>query len=233
MTLAFQVLDAVPEPYAATPTLILRLRVTDDSDRPVSAIALRAQVRIEPQRRQYTNEEAAGLVDQFGSRERWRDTLRPFLWVHATAMLRGFSGELEFDLPIACTYDLEVIGTKYLHALRDGEVPLALLFSGTAFRPDDTNGLGVEQIPWHLEANYRLPVAVWRAVMDRFFPNSGWLRLDRDTLDALIRYRSEHGLISWETTVDRLLAAVGSTVTGPTVARPTLAPPTLADGARR
>jgi hypothetical protein len=212
MTLAFSVLDAVPQPYAATPTLLFRLRVTDDGGTPVSAVALRAQIRIEPQRRPYTDDEAAGLVDQFGGRERWRDTLRPYLWTHATAMLRGFSGDLEFDLPVACTYDLEVSGTKYLHALREGDVPLTLLFSGTVFRPGpERGGLGVEQIPWHLEASYPLPIVVWRDLMDRFFPNSGWLRLHRDTLDALVRYRSEHGLISWDATVERLLtdAATG------------------------
>ena len=41
------------------------------------------------------------------------------------------------------------------------------------------------------EARYRLPVAVWRELMDRYFPNSGWLRLDRDTLDALQRFKAE------------------------------------------
>lgn len=207
MTLSFTVLDVTPEPYAATPTLLFRLRVTDDAEPPISAVALRAQIRIEPQRRDYSDSEAAGLIDQFGGRERWRDTLRPYLWVHAGAMLPGFSGDLEFDLPVPCTYDLEVTGTKYLHALRAGEVPLALLFSGTVFRPGgEVLGLGVEQIPWHLEASYRLPVAVWRALMDRYFPGSGWIRFDRDTLDQLLRYRSERGLISWESTVDRLLA---------------------------
>jgi hypothetical protein len=214
MTFAFSVLDAVPERFAAVPTLVLRLRVTDDAGLAgsvgVSAIALRAQIRIEPQRRQYTDDEASRLTDQFGGRERWRDTLRPFLWTHVTAMVRGFEGDLEFDLPVTCTYDLEVTGTPYLHALRDGDIPLSLLFSGTAFRPGGgTGGLGVEQIPWHLEASYLLPVAVWRQLMDRYFPNGGWLRLDRDTLDALIRYRSERGLISWDSTMSHLLDAAG------------------------
>jgi Family of unknown function (DUF6084) len=207
MTLAFSVLDALPEPYAAVPTLVFRMRVADDSGEPVSAVALRTQLRIEPQRRAYTDDEAAGLVDQFGGRARWQETLRPFLWTHAAATLRGFSDDLEFDLPVPCTYDLEVIGTKYLHALRDGDVPVALLFSGTLFRPGSgASGFGVEQVPWHLEASYRLPVAVWRAVMDQYFPDSGWLRLSRDTLDALIRYRSEHGLTTWDATIERLFS---------------------------
>ncbi|HVC82418.1 MAG TPA: DUF6084 family protein [Chloroflexota bacterium] len=28
------------------------------------------------------------------------------------------------EVPIACTYDLKVAGTKYFHALEDGEIPL-------------------------------------------------------------------------------------------------------------
>jgi hypothetical protein len=43
--------------------------------------------------------------------------------------------------------------------------------------------------------------------MDRFFPNSGWIRLDRETLDALTRYRTDRGLTSWEQTLGALLPA--------------------------
>ncbi|HSP38687.1 MAG TPA: DUF6084 family protein [Frankiaceae bacterium] len=220
MTLEISVLDVLPEPFAAVPTLIFRLRVTDDGAVPVSAIALRAQIQIQPQRRQYTDDEAALLTDQFGGRQRWRDTLRPFLWTHASTMVRGFTGDLEFDLPVPCTYDLEVTGTPYLHALRQGEIPLELLFSGTAFRPaGSSGGLGVEQIPWHLQATHQLPVAVWRALMDRFFPHAAWLRLDRDTVDALIRYRTERGLISSDAAVLQLLdgASAEAAAAGPTV----------------
>lgn len=48
---------------------------------------------------------------------------------------------------------------------------------------------------------------VWRALMDRYFPNSGWIRLDRDSLDALSRFKSERGLTTWEETVRELLDA--------------------------
>ena len=47
---------------------------------------------------------------------------------------------------------------------------------------------------WHEEASFRLPVAVWREMMDLYFPNSGWLLLSRDTLDALTRYKAERAL---------------------------------------
>ena len=43
--------------------------------------------------------------------------------------------------------------------------------------------------------------------MDEHFPGTGWLRLDRDTLAALTRYKAEHGLTTWDSVVDHLLAS--------------------------
>ena len=80
--------------------------------RAVHAIALRCQVRIEPQRRRYSDDEAAGLVDLFGGRERWFDTLKPFMWMQAGTMVQGFTGSTEVDLPLPCTYDFEVAGVE-------------------------------------------------------------------------------------------------------------------------
>ena len=205
--LAFSVLDVVPEPYGAAPTLLFRIRLTESTGATVHAAVLRAQIQIEPQRRGYGDGERDGLTDLFGTPDRWRSTVRPFLWTHATTTVRGFTGDIEFDLPVPCTYDFEVAAAKYLHALRDGEVPLLVLFSGTVFTRGST-GFGVEQVPWHLEAAYRMPVRVWRELMDAYFPGGGWIRLDRDTLDALARYRSARGLTSWEQALGELLAGV-------------------------
>ena len=58
----FAVLDVAPEPYAVTPVLIARVGIAAVGDEPVHAIALRCQVRIEPLRRGYSDDEAAGLV---------------------------------------------------------------------------------------------------------------------------------------------------------------------------
>jgi hypothetical protein len=43
--------------------------------------------------------------------------------------------------------------------------------------------------------------------MDQHFPGSGWLRLSRDVLTELTRYKAEHGLTSWDSVVERLLSA--------------------------
>ena len=112
-------------------------------------------------------------------------------------------------MPVACTYDFEVGAAKYLHALSDGEVPMLLLFSGTAFRRTDDGRFEVEQVPWSLESRYRVPVAVWRELMDRFFPGGGWIRLHRDTLDALQRFKARGALPTWEATFAALLKQAG------------------------
>jgi Family of unknown function (DUF6084) len=206
--LRFSVLDIAAEPYAVVPTLVARLRVEETTGEPVHALALRCQVRIEPQRRRYDEDEEAGLLDLFGPRERWADTLKPFLWMHTTAMVPGFVSATEVELPLPCTYDFEVSGAKYLQALRDGEIPLVLLFSGTVFTRG-SNGFGVTQIPWDRETTHRLPVAVWRGVMDHYFPGTQWLRLERDTVQALAHYKSARGLTTWEETFATLLADAG------------------------
>ena len=205
----FTVLDVVAEPYAVAPQLTARLRVEETTGQRVHAIALRCQVRIEPQRRTYDGAEQDGLSGLFGTRDRWTDTLRPFLWMQCNTTVQGFTGCAETDLALPCTYDLDVIGTRYLHALGAGDVPLNLLFSGTVFTRGHT-GFGVEQIPWNCEARYRMPVTVWRAMIESYFPNTGWLRMDAGVLARLAAYRARHGLTSWEETVEKLLGEAAS-----------------------
>ncbi|MEU1522551.1 DUF6084 family protein [Nocardia rhamnosiphila] len=201
----FAVLEIAPQPYSAAPILSARVGIASLSDEPVHAIALRAQVRIQPSRRRYSDEEGAGLSDLFGARDRWRDTQRSFLWMHCATMVPGFSGGAEVDMPMPCTYDFEVTGSKYLHALRQGSVPLLFLFSGTVFIKG-SGGFAIQQIPWDREDTFDMPVAVWQELMSAHFPNTGWVRLHRDTLDELAAYKSGHGLLGFDDAVTRLLA---------------------------
>ncbi|HEX5145322.1 MAG TPA: DUF6084 family protein [Mycobacterium sp.] len=205
-TTTFSVVDIAPEPYAITPVLIARIAVTDTGVEPVHAIALRCQIRVEPLRRGYTDEEAVGLADLFGPRERWATTQHTFLWQHAAAMVPGFSGSAEFALPLPCTYDIEVTGAKYLHALRDGAVQLQFLFSGTIFRRGNT-GFAVQQVSWDCEARYDLPVSVWRDLIAAHYPDSGFVRLHHDTVRALADYKSALGLLDVDDAVRHLLRA--------------------------
>jgi hypothetical protein len=207
-SLAFDVVGARPEAHAAVPTLVLRLRVAETTGVAVHAVALRCQIRIEPQRRRYDADEEDRLYELFGETPQWGDALRPFLWTHVATTIGSFTGSTEVDLPVECSYDFEVAAAKYLHALGDGEIPLVLLFSGTVFTSGDT-GFAAQPVAWDAEASFRLPVAVWRAVMDLYFPNSGWLRLGRDTLDALQRYKATQALPTWDQAIERLLKDAG------------------------
>jgi len=170
----------------------------------VHSLALRAQVRIEPNRREYGPRERERLLELFGEPARWGETLRSFVWAHLSAVWPGFTGRARFDLALPVTYDFEVAATKYLHALQDGGVPLRLLFSGTVFEAGP-GGIQVGFVPWNLEATCELPVEMWRKVMDEYFPNSGWLRLHRETLDDLLSFKAERALSSWDDVIAALL----------------------------
>ena len=103
------------------------------------------------------------------------------------------------------TYDLDIGSTRYFAGLEAGEVPLLLLFSGTVFGSADGK-LQVQQVPWSKEAAYRLPVSVWREAIDAHFPNSAWIKMSRQTLDELQRFKTRHALPTWDATVCELLA---------------------------
>lgn len=205
--LVFDCLGARSDPYAAGPTLAFRLRIAEVTGERIHALALRTQFRIEPQKRRYTDAEASALDGLFGDRSRWAQTQHPLQFAEVAVMVPSFAGSIEVDVPVPCTYDLEIAATSYFHALDDGDIPLVLLFSGTVIARGDT-GFSVTRVPWHKQASCRVPASEWRAMMDRFFPNSGWLRLDVATLEALADYKNARALPTWDRTVDALLAEV-------------------------
>jgi Family of unknown function (DUF6084) len=202
--LRFACTGSRPEPHAAGPALQLDLRVEDGTGRRVHAVALRVQIRIDPRPRRYSAEETARLTDLFGEPNRWGDTLQPLQLATVPVLTPSFTNSTTVAVNVPLTYDLDIAAARYLHGLDDGEIPLILLFSGTMFYAGDT-GVQLGLVPWHEEAEHRLPVAVWRAAMDEHFPGSGWVRLRRDTLDRLAAFRSAHTLLSWDDAVERLL----------------------------
>ena len=191
--------------YAATPTLSFAVTITESSGVPVHAIALRCQIRIEPQRRRYSATEAKRLHDLFGDTSRWADTVKPIQLAIVTTMVPAFTALTEIEVQMPCTYDLEVASARYLQALDDGTIPLLLLFSGTVFLAQG-NGYSVELVPWSSEASFRMPVSVWQDVVNLHFPGSAWLRCRRETLDALSAFKAERALPTWDATLGALLA---------------------------
>jgi hypothetical protein len=201
----FDCVGARAEPYALAPTLTFAVRIAELTGAVVHAVALRCQLRIEPQRRRYTPTEGERLYDLFDHPSRWTDTLKPIQFATVSTMVPAFTGSAEVDLQVPCGYDLEVAATRYFHGLDEGTVPLLMLYSGTVFLKDG-NGFTIEPVPWSAESTYRLPVAVWREMVDQYFPNSGWIRCGRETLDALGRFKSQHALPTWDSAIEALLA---------------------------
>ena len=204
--LSFEVVGAEVPLYAAVPTLIFKLRVTNaDAQEPIHSVTLRSQVQLAVTRRRYSPAAQAQLLEVFGEPERWGETLRSLLWTHVNAVVPQFTGSVIIDLPIACTYDFEVVATKYFNALGDGEVPLLFLFSGTVFYENEEGNLQAGQISWTKESTYRFPITVWQEMMARYYPNSTYIRLHKDIFDRLYQYKATHGLPTWEDVIGRLL----------------------------
>ena len=212
--LVFDCVGAHAERYAVAPSMSLTLRIAETTGVKVDAIALRCQIRIEPTRRRYSDAEAERLNDLFGDTQRWADTLKPLQFTTVSLMVPGFTGSTELDLPVMLSYDLEIGSTRYFAGLEEGEVPLLLLFSGTVFSSPGGR-LQVQQVPWSKEASYRLPVGVWREAIEAHFPNSAWIRMSLQTLDALQQFKTRQALPTWDATITALLKQAGDEAEGP------------------
>lgn len=210
-SLDFEVLGARALPYAAVPTIMFSIRATEVSGDYVHACALRAQIMIEPQKRNYNSDEHERLYELFDEPKRWGQTLKPFLWTHTGVVVPRFDGTTEFDLPMVCTYDFEVAGNKYLHSVRDGDIPLQFLFSGTFFTNGE-NGFAAEPVGWNKDRSFKMPAKVWREAMDHYFPNSGWIRARKETIDLLTKYKVSRALPTWEDAIEALLKQAGEDV---------------------
>jgi hypothetical protein len=205
--LNFQIEGVAATPFAATPLLSFRLRVTDgNSDEIIHSVVLRAQIQIEVTRRRYSPEEQANLRDLFGEPDRWGTTLRNMLWTHAALTIPSFQNQTRAELPVPCTFDFSVGATKYFHGLAAGDVPLNFLFSGTVFYQMPDGSLQVAPISWEKESKFKLPLSVWKNVIDTYYPNTAWLCLRRDAFERLYQYKVQRGIPSWEGVVERILA---------------------------
>jgi hypothetical protein len=203
--LDFRVTSAAAVPFAAAPTLSFRLRVANaNREGVIHAMALRAQIQIEVTRRHYTAEEQARLRDLFGEPSRWGQTLKTMLWTHVAVNVPPFQGETAVDIPVPCTFDFNVATTKYFHGLHEGDLPLNFLFSGTVFYRGEPEELQVAPISWEKEAKFRLPLKIWKQMIDEYYPNTAWLCLRRDAFERLYEYKVRNGIPTWEEVIERL-----------------------------
>jgi len=205
--LDFRIEGAEVQEFAAVPSLSFGLRIENLEDEPIRSVALNTQVRIAARQRHYEETEQDRLRELFGDPSGWGGTLRSLLWTHNVLQIPRFSGSTVVDLPVTCTYDLEVVATKYFYALEGGEVPLEFLFSGTVFYAAEGGLLQTARISWEKEAEFSMPVRLWKEMMDHYFPNSAYVRLRKDAFDELYDYKVRNGLPTWEAAVESLLRA--------------------------
>ena len=194
-----------PVRHATAPMLALDLQVSEPTGRQVYMIALRIQLMIEPARRRYDDATRERLAELFGAPERWATTTRSLVWAHLDVLVPAFTGQTTVAIPLACGYDLEVAASKYLYALPDGEAPLALHFSGTVYYRGDDGGLQMVLVPWNRSIDFRMPVSVWRETVEHYYPNTTWVAVRSQTLDALQREKLRRGLATLDDCVRALL----------------------------
>jgi hypothetical protein len=205
--LSITVQQAASVPFAVAPTLAFILQIENsDPSEVIHTVVLRCQIQIEVARRRYTTEDQERLSDLFGSPDRWGETLRSMLWTEAHAVVPAFQRSASVQMQVPCTFDFNVAGcTRYFAGISDGEVPLCLTFGGTVFYE---NREGLVQVASNFpekETRFRLPISVWREMMDHYYPNMAWLCLRRDAFNRLYDFKRSRRLATWEETIDQIL----------------------------
>jgi hypothetical protein len=207
--LRFAIASAEPVQNAAAPLLAFKLQLTNvPAEEIIHTVALRVQIQLEVTRRKYDSGEQARLQDLFGEPDRWGQTLRNMLWTHTSMVVPRFTGSTMVDLQVPCTFDFNVAATKYFHGVTGGDLPLCFQFSGTVFYQGNDQTLQVAPISWDKESKYRLPVKVWKNLIDVYYPNSAWLALQRDTFEKLYQFKIREGIPTWEEAIERALNAL-------------------------
>jgi len=203
--LKFEISSAVPVLHAAVPTLSFGLDITDRGEREVFMAALTIMIQIEPVKRAYEPEERERLAELFGEPHRWATSAQRLLWSTESVLVKPFSGRTSTEMQVLCNYDLELAATRYFHLVDGGEVPLAFHVNGTVYYAAQDGGLQMVQIPWDTVADFRLPVETWKRMIDAYYPQRGWLPLQRETLEALRRRKVARGLPTYDQAVAELL----------------------------
>ena len=204
--LRFQIGDVGAMQYAACPTIAARLHINNKpSNEAIQSISLNCQVQIQPLARTYSGCEEARLLDLFGERERWGQTMKPLHWTNVVLKVPPFTGETSIDLPLPCSLDFEVAANKYFYGLETGFIAIIVMFSGTIFYSAEDAQIQIAQIPWDREARFQLSFDSWKAAIDAHYPETAWLRLPRNVFDRLYGYKVARGIPMWEDVIDRLL----------------------------
>jgi hypothetical protein len=171
----------------------------------ICSVTLAVQVRIAPRRRAHDGAAKERLGEVLGTSEPWASSLHSLLWTRTVVAVPPFVEKTRVTVPLPCSYDLEVAANQVLHGLRDGAVPLELHFGGTLFYAHTDGRLRTALLPWDDGLVFDLASRAWWEAIDRFFPASAWLRIDRRTFDRLHAHRRRGHLLTWDATIADLL----------------------------
>jgi len=201
----FEVLGVRPLKHAAAPMLMVDLEVRDSSGLEVYMIALTVQLMIEPARRTYDDATRVKLMELFGPPERWSVTTRSLVWTRLDVLVPSFTGSTTVSIPLSCHYDLELAATKYLHSLPEGQAPCAMHFNGTIYYKDERGALQMVLVPWSASIDFKLPVEVWQTTIDHYYPNTAWVGMRTQTLEALQQRKLTLGASTVDSAIEMLL----------------------------
>jgi hypothetical protein len=177
----------------ASGSLQARLQIQNtNSAEEITSIALCCQIHIEPARRHYSAEEKAALVDLFGTPERWPTTVRPLPWGKTQTSVPAFHAATTVLLSLPCSFETKFAAPEFLACVREGEVPLNFLFSGTVVYRAPSGESQAAPISWNSEARYRLPVEIWKEASR--VPASNFAEIHRREVDAFLKRAAERAL---------------------------------------
>ena len=204
--LRFEIISSRVRQYAAVPTLVFNLQITNDTpDEEVYAAALKCQIIIEATKRQYDAETKSRLYELFGNAERWGETVGTTFWQIIMVPIPRFTDQVVVEINVTCSEDQIIAAGKYFYGVQDGIVPLAFLFSGTLFFKDVKDDLQITLIPWEKEAYCKMPAILWQEMMEVHFPNTRWLHIRKDLYDKLVRYKSQNNFQTLENCLEDIL----------------------------
>lgn len=203
---SFHIEGANAATRAVTPTLEFKLRIAAiGEEQHIHSMLLRCQLQIEAARRHYERSEQSRLFELFGETTDWGRTLQNMPWTDVALTVPTFDRLTTVELPVPCTYDFNVAATKLFDALEGGTVPLCFSFSGTVFYTAEKSPLQVGHIRWGNEAKYQLPVSIWREMMDRYYPESVWIAVPKETFKRVNEFKRHTATSTWERALEKLL----------------------------
>jgi hypothetical protein len=190
---------------AATPSLRATLSIAAEAGVSVLGLALNVDVRIAAERRRYSDAERGRLRELFGSDGDWDRSIGPIVWTRGTINVPAFEDSVDTTVILPCGYEFDMVAVKYATALEGGFIPVEILPTGTVFYRGGERMLA-GKLPWDTEIAFRIDVSTWRAAVDAVFNGTAWLRIDDRLLRRLQTYRAQHGLTTWDSTIEALLS---------------------------